>query len=126
MTESAKSAAVVAAWMGGNAVLLALLPFFDEQPFAIVLFAAALALPGALALAVVALAGRNAQPDQEFSLGANAIWALPAALGLVLIGVGSFSAVWLVWVGGIAVLAGCIQLLRGSAVGKSEVADGRS
>jgi len=126
MTEVSKSAAVVAAWFAGNAVLAALLPAFGEWSFAIVLYAVATALPAAAAVLVLVFAGRNAGAEEEFTLSAHAIWVLPAALGLVLIGLGSFAGIWLVWVGGLGVLIACIQLLRGSQRPGREVADGGS
>lgn len=124
MSETSKSAAVVAAWFAGNAVLAALLPAFGERSLAVVLYAAATAIPAATAVVVLAGSGRNDRAQEEFSLGGNAIWVLPAALGLILVGVGAFAGVWLVWVGGITVLAACIRLLRPATEREPEVADG--
>jgi hypothetical protein len=124
MNERSKSAAVVAAWFAGNAVLAALLPAFGERSFAVVLFAVATALPALAAVAVLAGDGRNGEPEERFTLAANAIWVVPAALGLVLIGVGAISSIWLVYVGGIGVLAACVQLLRRPDRSRAEVTDG--
>jgi hypothetical protein len=114
MSETRKSAAVVAGWFAGNAVLAAILPAFNEDPFAIVLFAASTALPAATAVIVLGFAGRNPRAEQEFDLAGKAIWALPAALGLVLVGVGAIAGIWLTWIGGLMVVLSCIQLIRGS------------
>jgi hypothetical protein len=68
-------------------------------------------------------AGPNHDAERRFSLAGQGIWVVPAALGLVLVGIGSFAGVFLVWIGGLAVLGSCIQLLRGS-LQQPEVPDG--
>lgn len=120
MSPVAKGAAVVAGWFAGNAVLAALLPMFGERPFAVVLYAVSTALPASFAVAILTHGGRNPDAEGEFELGAQAIWTLPAALGLVLVGVGSFAGVVAAWLGGLLVFASVVQLLRGSAPARAE------
>lgn len=115
MTGERKSAAVVAGWFAGNAVLAALLPVFGEQAFAVALYASATALPAATAVLVLVHPGRNAEAERTFTLNGQSIWVVPAALGLVLVGVGSFAGIWLVYIGAILVVGSCVQLVRGSA-----------
>jgi hypothetical protein len=123
MTEERKSAAVVAGWFAGNAVLAGLLPAFGEISLAVTLYACATALPAATAVLLLVYAGPNHDAERRFSLAGQGIWVVPAALGLVLVGIGSFAGVFLVWIGGLAVLGSCIQLLRGS-LQQPEVPDG--
>jgi hypothetical protein len=123
-SQSARAAAVVAGWFAGNAALAGMLAGFGEDPFAVLLYACSTALPALAAVAVLTLAGRNPDPERAFTLGAHAIWTLPAALGLVLVGAATFSAAFLYWVGGLLVFGSAIQLVRGSAAPAGpEVAD---
>jgi uncharacterized membrane protein AbrB (regulator of aidB expression) len=54
------------------------------------------------------------------------VWTAPAAVGLVLIGVGTFAGVAAAWLGGVAVAVSVVQLLRGSRTRSPEVRDGRA
>jgi hypothetical protein len=115
-----KPALVVAGWVAGNAALAGMLGGFGETAFAVTLYATSAALPALFALAVWGGAPRNSQ--DEFSLGSGSAWVLPAALGLVLIGIGGFFGIWFIIVGAAVVLLSVIQLLR--AARAKEAADG--
>lgn len=100
--QQATSTAVVAAWAVGNALLAVLLIGFGESVFAIALFAAATALPALLALAVARAPARNPDAEREFEVAGGAVWAVVAALGIVLIGIGVIYGIWFIIIGALA------------------------
>jgi hypothetical protein len=105
-----KPALVVAGWVAGNAALAGMLGGFGETAFAVALYATSAALPALFALAVWGGTPRNSQ--DEFSLGRGSAWVLPAASGLVLIGIGGFFGIWFIIIGAAVVLLSLIRLLR--------------
>jgi hypothetical protein len=120
--SSRQPALVVAGWVAGNAALAGLLAGFGETAFAVALYAASAALPALVALAVWGVPAANSA--DEFTLGGGSAWVLPAALGLVLVGLGAVLGIWFVLVGAAVVLFSLVRLLR-AGVSTEEAADGR-
>jgi formate hydrogenlyase subunit 3/multisubunit Na+/H+ antiporter MnhD subunit len=115
------AATVMACWLAGNAVLVGALPAFGENAFAVTLYATSIALPTVFAAAVWAAPAANPDAALRFAISPGR-WVPPAALGVVLIGVGSIFGIWFIIIGAATVLV-CLYRLRVESVRRRAPAD---